>query len=81
MAADSLADRGDRMVGAALSMPRSRKIDREKVMASLVTVCTKCGHRIEPADVQRVNFHEIKCPACGLRFDPKHAVRESGRGA
>jgi DNA-directed RNA polymerase subunit RPC12/RpoP len=70
MASDSVADRGDRVVSAALTMPRSRKIDREKVMASLGSVCPKCGHRIDPADIQRVNFYEIRCPACGLCFDP-----------
>jgi len=27
--------------------------------------------RIEPAEIQRVNFEEMICPSCGERFDAK----------
>jgi len=49
-------------------MPRKQKIDLDKVRACLDTVCTKCGHRIPPAEVQRIDFTSVKCPACGEVF-------------
>jgi predicted RNA-binding Zn-ribbon protein involved in translation (DUF1610 family) len=49
-------------------MPRKQKINLDKVRACLDTVCTKCGHRIPPAEVQRIDFTRVKCPACGELF-------------
>jgi predicted RNA-binding Zn-ribbon protein involved in translation (DUF1610 family) len=48
-----------------LAMPRSRTIDMEKVLACMDTVCPKCGRRISPAEVQRIDFTRVRCPACG----------------
>jgi ribosomal protein S27AE len=52
-------------------MPRSRKINREKALASLDKVCPKCGHVISPAEVRRVDFERIECPVCGEEFTPR----------
>jgi ribosomal protein S27AE len=51
-------------------MPRGRKINREKVLASLDKVCPKCAHVISPADVRRIDFERIECPVCGEYFVP-----------
>jgi predicted RNA-binding Zn-ribbon protein involved in translation (DUF1610 family) len=48
----------------------SRKIDLEKVMASLATPCPKCGYQIPPNETQRVSFTEMRCPKCGAVFAP-----------
>ena len=58
-------------------MPRSRKVNLEKVLASLDTVCPKCGKVITPAEVKRIDFERIECPACEEQFDP--AVRRMAR--
>ncbi len=47
-----------------------RKIDREKVMASLTTTCPKCGYDIPPNETQRVSFTEMRCPRCQAVFAP-----------
>jgi predicted RNA-binding Zn-ribbon protein involved in translation (DUF1610 family) len=49
-------------------VPSRKKIDLDKVMASLVTSCPKCGHQITPAEIKRVSSEEMECPACGSRF-------------
>ena len=49
---------------------RSR-VDIEKVMASLATTCTECGHQIHPSEVRRVGFDKVLCPKCGATFVPK----------
>ncbi len=49
-------------------MSRSRKINLDKVQASLDVVCPKCGKAISPAEIRRVDFERIECPACGERF-------------
>jgi predicted RNA-binding Zn-ribbon protein involved in translation (DUF1610 family) len=51
-------------------MPAKKKINLEIVRASLDTICTKCGHRIGPAEIQRVDFTAVKCPKCGQLFCP-----------
>jgi predicted RNA-binding Zn-ribbon protein involved in translation (DUF1610 family) len=51
-------------------MPRG-KINLQKVLASLNTPCPGCGHLITPAEINRVSWEEIKCPKCGLVFDPQ----------
>jgi hypothetical protein len=56
------------------TMPSSRKINLEKVRASLDVVCPKCGRAIPPAEVRRVDFERIECPACGKKFVPCHGL-------
>ncbi len=51
-------------------MPRSRKINLERVRASLDAVCPKCGNLTSPAEVRRIDFERIECPVCGERFVP-----------
>jgi len=52
-------------------MPSRKKIDLQKVLASLNTTCPKCGRVIEPQEIRRVNFEEMICPGCGEPFDAK----------
>ena len=49
-------------------MPRARKTNLEKVLASLDTICPKCKKIITPAETQRIDFERMKCPACGELF-------------
>jgi ribosomal protein S27AE len=49
-------------------MPSRKKINLEKVRASLDAVCPKCGNLIPPAEVRRIDFERIECPLCGQRF-------------
>jgi ribosomal protein S27AE len=49
-------------------MPRSRKINLKKVLASLNTMCPKCGFTIAPDQVKRVDFERMECPKCGEKF-------------
>jgi predicted RNA-binding Zn-ribbon protein involved in translation (DUF1610 family) len=51
-------------------MVRAKKVNLEKVKASLDAVCPKCGKAISPAEVRRVDFERMECPACGERFAP-----------
>jgi predicted RNA-binding Zn-ribbon protein involved in translation (DUF1610 family) len=50
------------------TMPSRKKINLEKVLASLDTLCPKCGKVITPAEMQRIDFERMKCPACGELF-------------
>ena len=52
-------------------MPTNKKIDFEKVWASLDTTCPKCGRTITPAEVRRVDFERQKCPPCGEVFEAR----------
>ena len=52
---------------------RSRKINLEKVQASLDKVCPKCGGLISPAEVRRIDFERIECPVCGEQLAPRGA--------
>jgi len=52
-------------------VPSRKKIDLRKVLASLNTICPKCGHTITPAELNRVSWDEIECPACHAVFDPQ----------
>jgi ribosomal protein S27AE len=49
-------------------MPARKKINLEKVVASLATRCPHCGYHIPPAEVRRVNFTQMRCPKCGVTF-------------
>jgi len=55
------------------TVPSRKKIDMQKVLASLNTPCPKCGHEITPAEIKRVSWTEMECPKCGLRFDAAKA--------
>jgi predicted RNA-binding Zn-ribbon protein involved in translation (DUF1610 family) len=68
--------RNGRFVYSSLqAMPRKEKIKLSKVLASLNTVCPKCGFSISPDQILRVDSERIECPACRERFTPKTAVR------
>jgi len=58
-------------------MPSRKKIDLQKVLASLNSTCPKCGHEITPAEIKRVSWDEIECPQCGERFSA--AKRQANR--
>ena len=49
-------------------MVSRKRINLEKVQASLDVICPKCGKVITPAEMQRIDFERMKCPACGERF-------------
>jgi predicted RNA-binding Zn-ribbon protein involved in translation (DUF1610 family) len=51
-------------------MPARRKINLEKVKASLATPCPQCEHEITPAEVLRVNSTQVRCPKCKTIFAP-----------
>ena len=53
-----------------LPMPKKRKINLERVRASLNTLCAKCGYSMPPQEIRRVTFYEVECPKCGERFVP-----------
>jgi hypothetical protein len=50
-------------------MPRARKINLEKVQASLDAVCREM-RRLDFAQVRRIDFERIECPVCGEQFVP-----------
>jgi ribosomal protein S27AE len=58
-------------------VPSRKKIDYEKVFASLNTTCPKCGRVIEPQEIRRVSFEEMICPDCGERFAPIKKAMEA----
>jgi hypothetical protein len=58
-------------------MPSKQKINRAKVMASLDTICTKCGYAIPPGDLRRIDTFLIECPKCGGRFNAAESVRKT----
>jgi predicted RNA-binding Zn-ribbon protein involved in translation (DUF1610 family) len=51
-------------------MVSKQKINREKVMAALNTVCSKCGYSIAPEKIRPIDFYIVECPSCGERFAP-----------
>jgi hypothetical protein len=50
--------------------PRKQKIHLTAVRACLDMVCTKCGYLIPPAEIRRIDFETVRCPACGEKFVP-----------
>jgi ribosomal protein L37AE/L43A len=48
----------------------ARKVNLEKVLASLDTMCPRCEKAISPAEVRRADFDLMECPACGEKFAP-----------
>jgi ribosomal protein S27AE len=54
------------------------KINLEKVIAALNTVCPACGYSITPSEVLRVDFERMRCPKCGAVFVAKsESVRKA----
>ncbi len=49
-------------------VPQKPKINLDKVLASLSTVCPKCGYSITPDKIRRIDSERIECPECGERF-------------
>jgi predicted RNA-binding Zn-ribbon protein involved in translation (DUF1610 family) len=41
-----------------------------KVLARMDIICPKCGKTITPAEVMRVDFNSMVCPACSEAFEP-----------
>jgi len=58
-------------------MVGKQKINLEKVLACLDTVCPKCGWRIPPVEVQRIDFARVTCPGCGEKFVPNNSKAET----
>jgi predicted RNA-binding Zn-ribbon protein involved in translation (DUF1610 family) len=55
-------------------MPARKKIDFEKVMASLATLCPHCGYQIPPAELRRISTTQLRCPKCGVTFTTSATV-------
>jgi len=49
-------------------MPARKKINLEKVLASLATSCSNCGYQIPPAELLRISTDQVRCPKCGVTF-------------
>jgi ribosomal protein S27AE len=58
-------------------MPQKQKINLEKVLASLNTVCPKCGYSITPDKIRRIDSEQMECPECGARFIPEKSGKSS----
>jgi rubredoxin len=58
-------------------MPR-KKIDLKKVLACPDAVCPKCQHVITPAEIRRLDFDRMECPACGEVFVPTKGKIKTG---
>jgi hypothetical protein len=52
-------------------MPSRKRINLQRVLESLSTVCTQCQAVIEPYQIQRVDLEQIECPFCDALFKPK----------
>jgi len=52
-------------------MARRSKISPEQVRATLFTVCTECGHKIQPSELLFVDGKRCRCPQCGALFEPE----------
>jgi hypothetical protein len=52
-------------------MPFRKKINLQKVLASLYTACSECQAKIEPAQLQRMSGNGVKCEFCDAIFVPK----------
>jgi ribosomal protein S27AE len=59
-------------------MPKKQKIALDKVLASLGTVCPKCGYSIPPKERRLVDFDHVECPECGERFVPGSGAGHQG---
>jgi len=60
-------------------MTHQKKVNLQRVLASLNTVCTECGYSILSAELRRIDFERMKCPKCGAVFTPKRLHSEQNR--
>jgi uncharacterized protein (UPF0212 family) len=51
-------------------LPR-RKLDHEKIRASLNVKCPRCGAELPPDKQVRIDFEHLQCPTCGQTFTPE----------
>ncbi len=49
-------------------MVTRKKINLEKVLASLNTTCTLCGYSIRPGESLRLDNERMLCPKCEKPF-------------
>jgi len=47
------------------------KVNLQRVLASLNTLCTECGYSIAPNEIMRIDFERMKCAKCGAVFVAK----------
>jgi len=59
-----------------LQVTGRRKLDREKIRASLNVKCTRCGAEIPPSRRVRIDFEHLRCPSCGQTFTPNLIERD-----
>ena len=52
-------------------MSAGRKYNLEAIRASLNLICPKCQAEIEPWQILRITFEEIKCPHCDSIVKPQ----------
>ena len=45
------------------------KIDLQKVLAAMNTICPSCGVCISPAEIVRIDSKRMRCLKCGHIFD------------
>jgi hypothetical protein len=57
------------------TVPSRKKLNLEKVLALLNTVCPKCGKVIQPSEIRRVGFDEMICPGVARDSSPSGAVQ------
>ena len=61
-------------------MPQRQKINLEKVMASLNTVCPKRGCSITPDKIRRIDSRRVVCPGVRGAFHSQKTVGEYEEG-
>jgi ribosomal protein S26 len=54
-----------------LQVAGRRKLDREKIRASLNVKCTHSSATIPPDKQMRIDFEHLRCPSCGQTFTPE----------
>jgi predicted RNA-binding Zn-ribbon protein involved in translation (DUF1610 family) len=59
--------------------PSRNKINLEKVLASLYTLCIECGYKIQPSEERRINSDQMRCPKCGAAFTPGQTSKKGRR--
>jgi len=54
-------------------VPRSRKLDLEKIRTALIVTCPHCNASLPPDKQMRVDFELLRCPGCGQTFTAREA--------
>jgi hypothetical protein len=52
-----------------------RKLDLEKIRASLNVTCPHCNASTPPDKQVRLDFEHLRCPGCGKTFVPQQPAR------